>query len=142
MTRRFPPSVVRPPRRLAGALKPGPMGAGAVAYEIVCIFNATNIRYRIKTDQACNVDIIAMGPDCDPDFTGPLATVPGVGTQYATGGKITNAVVANTELKIEFAYATPDVAGEAYHLVKVTWGGTPGNIIWIDVCQLVQSGNA
>jgi hypothetical protein len=142
MTRRVPRSEARPPRRLAGQLKPGAMGAAAVAWEIVRVFNAQVIRYRVKGDQVFSVDVIPMGPDTDPDWTGSLATLPG--TQYTTGGKLAQAQVANTEGKIDMTalVAPPDLAGEAYHLVKITWGGTPGNLLYVDVSQLAPAGNA
>jgi len=135
MTKRVPRSEARPPRRLAGALKPGAQGSGAVAFEIVRVFNATSVRYRVKCDQACNVDIIPLGADADPD-----ATVLGnVGTQCTTKGKITNAIAANVESNVDLTQAAGDLGGEAYHLVKVTWGATPGNLNYIDVFQIVPT---
>jgi len=139
--RRVPRSEARPPRRLSGALKPGAMTGGAVKYEIVSVFNASNVRYRCKGDQAFSVDIIPLATDTDPDYSGALtATLPG--TQLTTGGKLANAQTANTEGKIDLATSTGELFGEAYHLVKVTWGGTPGNLNFIEVYQIVPSGNA
>lgn len=135
MAPRIPSCEPRPPFRLQKALGPGTaFGAGAVAYEIVRVFNSINARFRTKGTQAYTLDLIPLGPDADQDFKQVAANLASLQTQYATGGNLAVAVAANTEVKSDMT-----LMGEGYILVKVTWGGTPGTLNFMDVCQLAYT---
>lgn len=135
MAPRIPAAEQRPPLRLRKALAVGTaLGIGAVAYEIVRVFNSVNIRTRIKATAACTLDLILLGPDADQDFAQVPANLANLATQYATGGNAAVAVAANTEVKSDLT-----LMGEGYLLVKVTMGAGAGVINFVDICQLAYT---
>lgn len=136
MAPRIPACEPRPPLRCQGLLAPGTAFAiNQVGYAIVRVFNSVNVRVRIKTTQACTLDLILLGPDADQDFKQAAANLANLATQYATGGTLAVAIAAATEVKSDMT-----LMGEGYLLVKVTWNGaTPGSINFVDVSQLAYT---
>ena len=137
MAPRAPAAEPRPPIRCQGLLAPGTAFAiNQVGYYIVKVFNSVNVRVRIKTTQACTMDLILLGPDADQGFNQAAANLANLATQYSTPAGLTGtAVAANTETNKDVT-----LMGEGYLLIKVTWNGaTPGNINFVDVCQLAYT---
>lgn len=137
MTLRKPPAEPRAPFRCKRSLgATAVVGIGAVLYEIVPVFGSFRTRVRAKVTAAMSLDIIAVGPDFDPDQElrgvafGALQ-----GTQYTTANPVQLALAANVEGNKDL-----DLYGEGYLIIKITGGAGAGAISFVDIVQLPNCG--
>lgn len=137
MTLRNPPAEARAPMRCKRSLAAGVnVGIGAVVYEIIPVFGAFRTRIRAKAAVGMTLDIIAVGPDFEPDQEQRgIAFASLKGTLYTTANPTQLALAAGVEGNKDL-----DLYGEGYLILKVTGGAGAGILNYVDVLQLPNCG--